>query len=259
MTIRHQQVIEDVIQRGQDILARRPFDKTAYAVWQTHARTSLERIFGTAQGYVAQALSVGQFMFLYEREPDLTRLRTQIDRIRALMAVIPEEREDEPARRNNTRSNVQPNGELGNAHVFVVHGRDERALNECARFVETLGLVAVVLREQPNQGRTIIEKFEGHADVGFAIVLLTGDDRGASAENESFNPRARQNVIFELGFFVGRLGRHRVCALYQPGVELPSDFAGVVYEELDLRGAWKLRLAQELRSAGLPVDLNRMR
>ena len=119
-----------------------------------------------------------------------------------------------------------PNGK--GHRVFLVHGHQESALQSCARFIEKLGLPLTVLREEPNQGRTIIEKFIDYSDVGFAIVLLTADDRGGTADKpyDEQLPRARQNVVFELGFFIGKLGRERVCALYEQGVELPSDYRG---------------------------------
>jgi predicted nucleotide-binding protein len=141
--------------------------------------------------------------------------------------------------------------------AFIVHGHDEAARESAARFLERLGVQPVILHEQANQGRTVIEKFEAHSDVPFAVVLLSPDDVGASrlAQN-SLQPRARQNVIFELGFFIGKLGRSRVCALHAEGVELPSDFAGVVYVKMDAGGAWKLHLARELKVAGIDVDLN---
>lgn len=142
--------------------------------------------------------------------------------------------------------------------IFLVHGHDEGALHETARFLERLRQEVIILREQPNQGRTIIEKFETYADVGFAVVLLTGDDRGGAATSSEivFRPRARQNVIFELGYFIGRLGRNRVCALFTEGVEIPSDYSGVLYTKLDASGAWRLELAKELKAAGFPVDMN---
>jgi predicted nucleotide-binding protein len=142
--------------------------------------------------------------------------------------------------------------------VFVVHGQNMGIMETVARFLETkLSLLVTVLHEQPNQGKTIIEKFEDHSDVAFAVVLLTADDKGGakSQSPESQKPRARQNVIFELGFFLAKLGRGKVCALYEEGVEIPSDFAGVLYIPLD---NWQLRLARELKAAGLPVDLNRL-
>ncbi len=142
-------------------------------------------------------------------------------------------------------------------NVFLVHGHDEAVTESVARFLEKLDLHTIILHEQPNMGRTVIEKFEAHADVGFAVVLLTPDDVGGLASGGKLEPRARQNVILELGYFIGRLGRSRVCALYVEGVEIPSDFHGVVYVPYDAAGGWRLKLASEIRAAGLPVDMNR--
>jgi predicted nucleotide-binding protein with TIR-like domain len=142
--------------------------------------------------------------------------------------------------------------------VFVVHGRDEGAKESVARFLHKLGLKPVVLHEQPNKGGTVIEKFEANAAVDFAVVLLTPDDEGniLGFPNEK-KPRARQNVILELGYFVGRIGRGKVCALYKGGVELPSDFNGVIYVGMDDPNGWQLLLAREIKAAGISVDLNK--
>ena len=142
--------------------------------------------------------------------------------------------------------------------VFIVHGHDEAAKSEVARFIEKIRLKAVILHEQSNQGLTVIEKFERHAArSGFAVVLLTPDDIAAPKSDPSKTQlRARQNVILELGYFCGSLGREKVCVLYKNGVEIPSDYFGVLYVEHDSAGAWHLRLAKELKQAGLDVDLN---
>jgi len=104
----------------------------------------------------------------------------------------------------------------------------------------------------------MIEKFEGHAVVGYAIVLLTGDDRGglADADPVTYRLRGRQNVILELGYFLGTLRRRNVAVLYEEGVEIPSDYEGVAYIPLDRGGAWRLLLAREMKAAGLDIDLN---
>lgn len=144
------------------------------------------------------------------------------------------------------------------SRVFVIHGRDEAARETVARFLEKLGLEPVILHEQANKGRTIIEKFEDHADVGFAVVLLTPDDVGGlRGEQPKLNPRARQNVILELGFFLGKLGRQRVCPLVKGDVETPSDYDGVVYAKLDDAGSWKMELVRELKAADFDVDANK--
>jgi len=144
--------------------------------------------------------------------------------------------------------------------VFIVHGHDSLVKTDVARTVEKLGLDAIVLHEQPNEGKTIIEKFERDASqVSFAITLLTPDDVGYP-ENKpgEKKPRARQNVILELGYFCGILGRSNVCVLYKGNVEIPSDYLGVVYVQLDGAGAWRFNLAKELKRSGMAVDLNKL-
>ncbi len=138
--------------------------------------------------------------------------------------------------------------------VFIVHGHDEAALQGLARFIEKLGLHAVVLREKPDQGRTIIEKFESEADVGFAVILLTPDDIGGSSTASTPNARARQNVIFELGYFTGKLGRGRVMLLKKGSPEIPSDLYGVLYTEMDASEAWHVKIIREMKAAGLTPD-----
>jgi len=118
--------------------------------------------------------------------------------------------------------------------VFIVHGHDSATKESVARYIEKIGLDPIILHEQPNGGKTIIEKFEVYSDVGFAVILLTPDDVGCAKDNKAnLKTRARQNVIMELGYFLGRLGRERVCALYKEGVEIPSDYQGVLYTEYD--------------------------
>lgn len=142
--------------------------------------------------------------------------------------------------------------------VFLAHGHDGAATHEIARFLEKARLEVVVLQEQPNAGGTIIEKLCEHSNVSFAVVLLTADDIGgpAAARSAGQRLRARQNVVLELGFFLGKLGRRRVTVLHRPGVEIPSDYSGVLFIPLDEAGAWRLLLARELKTAGLGVDLN---
>jgi predicted nucleotide-binding protein len=140
--------------------------------------------------------------------------------------------------------------------VFLVHGHDEAMESQVARFLEKLKLTPVILHEQANQGKTIIEKFERHSsDVGFAVVLLSPDDTG-SAKGGTPSPRARQNVVLELGYFIGKLGRDRVCALHAGEVELPSDLHGVVW--VPYSGDWKLKLIQELKAADIAINTDQL-
>lgn len=139
--------------------------------------------------------------------------------------------------------------------IFVVHGHDEGLKYAVARLIEKQGLVPIILHEQPNLGATIIEKFEKNSEVGAAICLLTADDIGR-AEDASFDQaRARQNVVFEAGFFMGCLGRKRVILLAERGVELPSDLKGVVYTDTS---SWQLDVLRELRAMGFEVDYNKI-
>lgn len=142
--------------------------------------------------------------------------------------------------------------------VFIVHGHDEGAREMVARFLERIGFKAVILHEQANRGRTVIEKVEANSEVGFAIVLLTPDDEGRKAGDSDFEPRARQNVLLELGYFIGRLGRENVCALKRGNVEIPSDFAGIVWEDMDGSGGWRQGLGRELQAAGHEIDWNKV-
>src|ERR1700728_762853 len=133
--------------------------------------------------------------------------------------------------------------------VFLVHGREEGNREAVARFIQHLGFEPIILHEQANGGRTVIEKIEAHGDVAFAVVLLTPDDEGCLKGGTPI-PRARQNVVLELGYFISRLGRKRICALKRGDVEIPSDFGGVVYETFDSSGGWKQVLGRELEEAG---------
>lgn len=142
--------------------------------------------------------------------------------------------------------------------VFIVHGRDDLAKIEAARLVEKLGFTAIILHEQASSGKTIIEKIEANTNVGFAIVLYTPCDVGGLADEKSQKPRARQNVVFEHGYLIGKLGRRNVCALVKGDVETPNDISGVVYIPLDSHGAWQVSVAKEMRSSGYAIDMNKV-
>jgi len=140
--------------------------------------------------------------------------------------------------------------------TIAVHGHDGELKQEVARNLEHLGLSPIILHEKTNGGKTIIEKFEKESNVGFAIVLLTPDDLGG-ANGQPQYPRARQNVIMELGYFIGKRGRDRVCVLKRGEIEPPSDILGVVWT--DYADDWRLKLAPELDNAGFDFDLNKLK
>lgn len=161
---------------------------------------------------------------------------------------------------------AQPKARLANTDivknkkVFIVHGHDNELKEATARLVEKIGLEAVILHEQPNGGKTIIGKLEEQADrVGYAIILYTPCDEGREKGSEDSKPRARQNVVFEHGLFVGKLGSERVCVLRKGEVEKPSDDQGILYIEVkDGSNDWKREVAKELKNAGYDVDLNKI-
>lgn len=145
--------------------------------------------------------------------------------------------------------------------VFLVHGHDDGRKNEVARVLSALtGEEPTILHEQPSAGLTIIEKFERHAGgQAFAVVLATADDVGGEKGAQNMRPRARQNVVFEMGYFVGALGRPKVVVLHDEALELPSDYDGVIYIPLDAPGAWKQTLARELNVGGVKADANHLK
>lgn len=152
-----------------------------------------------------------------------------------------------PASATDT-SNRSPN------RVFVVHGQNEHARQRVTSFLKSVGLQGVVLHDQPNMGRHLLTKFIDEADlVTFAIVVMTDDDVGSMKESSSLAPRARQNVILELGYFLSHLGQPRVCALITPGLETPSDFDGIVYIKMDDGNNWQTELKRELLAAKMPL------
>ena len=138
--------------------------------------------------------------------------------------------------------------------VFVIHGKDKNIRNEVTNLLMQVELEPIILDEQPSQGLTIIEKLEQRTDVGFAVALLTPDDLGSESGEEMQMFRARQNVIFELGFFTGKLGRKHVCVLAKGEIDIPSNYSGVVYIPMDESDNWKYKFAKELRSMGFDID-----
>lgn len=146
-----------------------------------------------------------------------------------------------------------------NKKVFIVHGHDDLLKESVARLVEKIGLEAVILHEQANEGLTIIQKLEKQADVGYAIILYTPCDEGRKKGSENSKPRARQNVVFEHGLFMGKLGSERVCALRKSEVEMPSDAQGILYIEVkEGSNDWMYQVTKELKKAGYDVDLNKI-
>ncbi|OFA03720.1 TIR domain-containing protein [Duganella sp. HH101] len=146
-----------------------------------------------------------------------------------------------------------PAGVLNTKQVFIVHGHDDIAKLEMASFIKSLGLEPIILHLQASSGRTIIEKIEYYSNVGFGIVLYTPCDIGCKAGALNYLYRARQNVVFEHGYLIGKLGRSRVAAVIKGGVEIPNDISGVIYISLDHENIWQEFIKKELRAVGYKV------
>lgn len=252
-------LLQRQIEAGAKLLKERPLSADAFDTWELVTKNFLERAFGQGSPNIGAIMDVGKYGSFpmeadeaYWEERRAESLQTKLAKLQGLIELLQTELK---LTETATVALPKPTGH----RIFLVHGHDEQVLHQVARFLEQLEQEVIVLREQPNNGRTIIEKFEDFANVGFAVVLLTPDDRGGDADPkwEQQRPRARQNVIFELGYFIGLLGRNRVCALYRAGVEIPSDYSGVLFQPLDDGGGWRLNLAKELKAAGFLIDMNK--
>lgn len=147
----------------------------------------------------------------------------------------------------------EPAQKMNNQKVFIVHGHDEKLLQEIELLIRRIGLQPIIIKNESSSGRTIIEQIEHYTDVGFGIVLYTCCDEGRAKGDASFQDRARQNVIFEHGFLCAKLSRNRVVALIDAGIEVPSDLAGVVYISHNDPN-WRNQIMREMKEAGMEFD-----
>jgi len=250
-------LLNDLIQRGKD---------TSYASvqqWQPHAQMVFRNLFGGTSHYVVQLQDIRWHPAAISSERDNTLVfdRARQNGMDAAVAIIKAAiteveqfwPDDLPSSTKQLSSQVPVSN-----RIFIVHGHDDAMKSEVARAVEQLELEPVILHEQSDQGKTIIEKFESNTDVGFAIILCSHDDMAyPKNDKKSLLPRPRQNVILELGYFFGKLGRERVFVLRREGaMELPSDISGIVYTPFDSHGGWKTKLMKELKAAGYSIDAN---
>lgn len=259
------QIVNTPIQSGEGLEAVR----AAYKRWDDYNSEFLRRAFTTSEyaeeynWYGVGVIAMRQ-QSLGEQAAELSkRIVQKRDRLISLVERLDLIDEQPGLSPQAVAELVSP--KLASAEtnkVFLVHGQDDAAKAIVARFISGCGLEPIILHEQANGGQTIIEKFERQADVGFAIILMTPDDvgglrRGEELASDELKARARQNVILELGYFVGRLGRGRVAALKKGDLELPSDIAGVVWTLMDTADAWKMSLVRELKAAGYEFDVGK--
>jgi predicted nucleotide-binding protein len=227
----------------------------AHEKWERRAKTAISFVFGEESQHLKD-FDLALKPYSRERETfpisKADAFRKVSPKLAALLDIMIEEVEEYWEQDDGTSADSHEEKD-----IFIIHGHDVGAKEELARFLSKLGLNPIILHEHASEGKTVIEKFEEHATVPYAIALLTPDDVGAAnAEREQLQPRPRQNVLFEFGYFIGKLGRKSVCGLVKGKVEVPSDYSGVLYINFDAAGAWKLELLRELKAAKLPIDAN---
>ena len=226
------------------------------------AEMIIRKIFGESSKYLKDLESIDFFPMVYPADENYCNERWLSGKSKMLnlfntmleeLKLLGTPQKVEKVRKTDVKSSNR---------IFIVHGHDEAMKQAVARTLEKIGLEPIILHEKPSEGRTIIEKFTNYSDVSFAVVLLSPDDMAYPKDQtpENAKPRARQNVIFELGFFIGKLGRNRVLVLYQEekNFEMPSDYSGVLYTPYDNSGRWKFDLVKELKVCGYNVDANKL-
>lgn len=261
--------LEEQIQKGEALLGS--FKNAAdhsrieadYDGWHNYNLELLKASFNDPWNeYRGQYDNAGEFSggIHFHRTPDqrikdfIATFNKKLEKLRHLRDTVHLLKSDSP--NNLTTSPPSESAQMNMTQVFIVHGHDEGAKQEVARFIEKLGLTPIILHEQPSSGRTIIEKIEAYSNVGFAVVLYTPCDVGAlKGHEDKLRDRARQNVVFEHGYLIGKIGRMNVCALVKGDVETPGDITGVVY--VSMQSEWRLTLAKELKSSGYNVDMNK--
>jgi predicted nucleotide-binding protein len=170
-----------------------------------------------------------------------------------------------PSTEKNTSTNKSTISALRNLsrRIIVVCGADDEMKQALTEALTKLSLIPLVMCEEPSQGKKIVENFNrDYADVTFAVVLLSPDDF-AYAKNEAATKRKlrpQQDVVFELGFLLGKLGKGNVLIFFREcqNFEIPTDFEGIKVTAFDDRDSWKLALIREVSNCGLAVDGDRI-
>jgi len=178
-----------------------------------------------------------------------------ITKLNSLKEILVENLQDIEQKSSLYSEPIKTTTVINDTEIFIVHGHDDEAKMELEHFVSEIGLTPIILHRKPDEGLTIIEKFEKHSKVGFALILITPDDEVRDGVGKIIK-RARQNVIFEMGFFVGKLGRGKVCCLRKEDVEMPSDISGVIYKPFKSKiDEVKYAVITELKAAGYKLKI----
>lgn len=239
--------------------------KEEYSIWTDYNSEYLKQAFNKEYNeYKKSYDDAGSFFYglIGGRNSPAQDVKDFKEKVNAKVSNLKKLRSKTDLLKNSLVENIvvkAENVQLNKSQVFIVHGHDEVAKTKTARFIEKLDLEPIILHEQASGSKTVIEKIEIYSNVGFGIVLYTPCDTGAKKEdNPDFRNRARQNVVFEHGFLIGKIGRANVCALVKGEIETPNDISGVVYVKMDDDEAWHLKIARELRNSGYQIDMNKL-
>lgn len=241
--------IDKLIQKGVDS------EDSSFRAWHTKAERFLAKKYGEGsfeyKKFGETYFSLSCYTHSTPREKFVAACLRDLETTRFVFLTYLDEISEESS--VSAKKMVQPLNSTFKK-VFIVHGHDGELKQSVARIVEKQGIEAVILSEQVNQGRTIIEKFEDYSDVSGAICLFSADDVGNAKAEANEKLRARQNVVLETGYFMGKLGRNRIVILADEGVEIPSDLSGIVYTDTK---NWQFELLRELKAVGYPIDFNK--
>ncbi len=245
--------LEELIEKGQALLETKATRSTPeFSAWRTSVKRTLTDCFGSdSEEYRAFNSRVfSPTMMISGQNYDMAKycgdgIKTTLIELREYLSEID----------NEEHSKDKHNIFVDNGKVFIVHGHDGELKEAVARVIEKQGLDAVILSEKENRGKTIIEKIENYSDVGAAVILFTADDTAKNDGEGECVKRARQNVVFEAGYFMGAIGRGNVVIIADGDVEMPSDLAGVVYTN---KVDWKTELLKELNAMGFNIDFNKL-
>lgn len=226
-----------------------------FAGWYTKAESFLEKRFGeksTALSNFQKTRFSPRFYTSSTTQADFIRFcKENLLRTKAVLNAYMEEMIDE----GKDEVSMPVKAQRHFNKIFIVHGHDGELKQAVARIIENQNIEAIILSEKANLGRTIIEKFEDYSEVDGAICLFTADDLGKTQKDSVDQLRARQNVVLETGYFMGKLGRNHVIILADNGIEMPSDLSCVVYTDT---AHWQIELLRELKAMGYEVDFNKL-
>lgn len=229
-----------------------------FQAWKMKAERTLIKLYGEngleVKEFRDTRFSLGIWTSNTPRTAFIGACASGLRSTKAIFETYLEELEEEICS-GDIKAELSSNDKIEYKKVFIVHGHNGELKEAVARLLEQQGISAIILHEQTNAGSTIIEKFEKNSDVQAAICLFTADDLGKAKDSDEYKKRARQNVVLETGFFMGKIGRNKVIVIADEGIEFPSDLQGVVYTN---SSSWRFEVLKELRNIGYVIDLNKL-